>query len=125
MASKYSNKSLAEQNSLDLAWELLMEGKFRYVQDGTGTSCYCSLLTDYLFPSTPSNLRSCLFASQGEVMRFRQLIVNVVLATDIFDKEVSFSIANPEQKLDFRMLTGMIPNSSTTCANVGGTRPFP
>lgn len=38
MASKYSNQSLAEQNSLDLAWELLMEGKFRYMQDGAGTS---------------------------------------------------------------------------------------
>jgi hypothetical protein len=29
MATMYKNKSLAEQNSLDLAWEFLMEKKFR------------------------------------------------------------------------------------------------
>lgn len=56
IASKYSNKSIAEQNSLDLAWELLMQDQF-------------------------ANLRRYLFASQQELMRFRQLIVNVVLAT--------------------------------------------
>jgi len=61
MAEKYHNKSLAEQNSLDLAWGILMEDRF-------------------------ANLRSFLFVSEEELLRFRQLIVNVVLATDIFDK---------------------------------------
>ena len=35
-----------------------------------------------------TDLRSCLFANLVELRRFRQLIVNVVLATDIFDKEL-------------------------------------
>ena len=64
MATKYSNKSLAEQHSLDLAWGILMQDRF-------------------------AKLRACLFASKEELLRFRQLIVNVVLATDIFDKELN------------------------------------
>lgn len=34
-------------------------------------------------------LRACIYTSVDEFMRFRQLVVNVVLATDIFDKELS------------------------------------
>lgn len=64
MAEKYDNKSLAEQNSLDLSWEILMEDRF-------------------------AKLRSFLFVTNEELMRFRQLIVNVVLATDIFDQELN------------------------------------
>lgn len=64
MAAKYNNKSIAEQNSLDLAWDVLQRDDFK-------------------------NLRACIFSSHGEMMRFRQLIVNVVLATDIFDKELN------------------------------------
>jgi class 3 adenylate cyclase len=63
IATFYNNKSVAEQNSVDLAWELLMEGKF-------------------------SSLRACIFTSSTEFKRFRQIVVNVVLATDIFDKEL-------------------------------------
>lgn len=51
MAQKYSNQSIAEQNSLDLAWDALMKDKF-------------------------NNLRACLFNTEAELMRFRQLIVN-------------------------------------------------
>jgi len=36
-----------------------------------------------------SELRSCVFANEADFKRFRQLVVNVVLATDIFDKELS------------------------------------
>lgn len=61
LAAKYANQSVAEQNSVDIAWDILMQKQF-------------------------DSLRKCLFASQAELMRFRQLIVNVVLATDIFDK---------------------------------------
>ena len=64
MANIYSNKSIAEQNSVDLAWELLMQDQFQ-------------------------DLRQLLFASERDLMRFRQMIVNVVLATDIFDKELA------------------------------------
>ena len=62
MGDKYRNKSVAEQHSLDSCWDLLMtEGKFEA-------------------------LRSCLFTTEAEMKRFRQVLVNVVLATDIFDK---------------------------------------
>ena len=64
MAALYRNKSVAEQNSLDLAWSLLMESKFNEIR------CY-------------------LFATPTEIYRFRQVIVNMVLATDIFDKELN------------------------------------
>jgi 3'5'-cyclic nucleotide phosphodiesterase len=64
MATMYHNKSIAEQNSLDIAWNLLMEPEY-------------------------SDLRSYLFLTEKDLLRFRQVIVNVVLATDIFDK-VSF-----------------------------------
>jgi hypothetical protein len=60
----YRNKSVAEQNSLDVSWDLLMEDRFL-------------------------NLRKAIFGNRTELMRFRQLIVNVVLATDIFDKEMN------------------------------------
>jgi hypothetical protein len=64
MGELYKNKSVAEQNSLDIAWDLLMSERF-------------------------DKLRMCLFANQAELLRFRQVIVNVVLATDIFDKELN------------------------------------
>ena len=64
MGELYRNKSVAEQNSLDISWEVLMSPQF-------------------------SNLRSCLFGTEEELLRFRQLIVNIVLATDIFDKELN------------------------------------
>jgi hypothetical protein len=61
MAALYQSKSIAEQNSLDIAWDLLMEPNY-------------------------NELRSYLFLTEKDLMRFRQVIVNVVLATDIFDK---------------------------------------
>lgn len=64
MASRYREKSVAEQNSLDIAWDLLMDDKFK-------------------------NLRHYLFATKDELLRFRHLIIKVVLATDIFDKELN------------------------------------
>ncbi len=62
-ATRYKNKSVAEQNSVDLAWELLM--KPEYV-----------------------DLRACIYNSRKEFQRFRQLVVNAVMATDIVDKEL-------------------------------------
>jgi hypothetical protein len=53
MKEKYDNKSLAEQHSCDLAWALLNEDRF-------------------------DNLRKYLFVNEEELMRFRQLIVNIV-----------------------------------------------
>lgn len=64
MASLYRNKSIAEQNSLDIAWDLLM-------------------LPDF------TQLRQAIFTDESDLERFRQTIVNIVLATDIFDKELN------------------------------------
>ena len=63
LASRYKGKSVAEQNSVALAWNLLMEDRFR-------------------------NLRAIIYVSEEELMRFRQLVVNSVMATDIVDKEL-------------------------------------
>ncbi|KAG7341915.1 GAF and PAS/PAC sensor-containing adenylate/guanylate cyclase [Nitzschia inconspicua] len=63
VATLYNNKSVAEQNSLDLAFELLMDPRYE-------------------------DLQRCIFCSREELHRFRQLLVNVVIATDIFDKDM-------------------------------------
>jgi hypothetical protein len=63
LSSTYKNKSVAEQNSIDLAWTILMEPQF-------------------------SELRYAIYDNDKELRRFRQLLVNTVLATDIFDKEL-------------------------------------
>lgn len=59
----YRGKSVAEQKSVDLCWGLLMEPSF-------------------------AKLRSCIYHSEAELLRFRQLLVNMVMATDIADKEL-------------------------------------
>jgi len=64
LANHYRNKSVAEQNSLDLAWDLLMADRFQ-------------------------KLREYIFGTREELLRFRQVLVNMVLATDIFDKELN------------------------------------
>ena len=64
IASVYKNKSVAEQNSIDIAWDLLMQDAF-------------------------IDLRRTIYQTQDEFSRFRQLLVNTVLATDIMDKDLS------------------------------------
>jgi hypothetical protein len=63
VAAVYKNRSVAEQNSLDLAWNLLKDSRF-------------------------DDLRNTLLSTVDEFRRFRQLVVNMVLATDIVDKEL-------------------------------------
>jgi hypothetical protein len=63
MASQYRNKSVAEQHSVDLAWDLLMEDKYE-------------------------DLRAVLCATQQEMEHFRQIVVNAVMATDIMEKDL-------------------------------------
>ena len=64
IAEKYKGKSVAEQNSVDLCWDLLMD-KEEY-----------------------GELQKVLFRDKKEYDRFRQIVVNVVMATDIFDKDL-------------------------------------
>jgi class 3 adenylate cyclase len=58
----YGKKSMAEQNSVDLAWELLMDPAYE-------------------------DLQQCIYHDQQEFDFFRQVVVNMVLATDIFEKD--------------------------------------
>lgn len=61
LAAFYRNKSIAEQNSIDLGWEILMNDDMK-------------------------DLRMCIYTDEDELKRFRETLINVVLATDIFDK---------------------------------------
>jgi tetratricopeptide (TPR) repeat protein len=63
LGDKYKNQSIAEQNSVDIAWNLLMDPQFK-------------------------DLRQCIFTNVQDVKRFRQYVVNLVMATDIFDKDM-------------------------------------
>ena len=51
LATKYNSQSVAEQNSLDIAWDLLMADQFKM-------------------------LRNCVFKTIDELQRFRQVVVN-------------------------------------------------
>ena len=62
LAKRYNNKSLAEQYSAHVAWDLLMEPEF-------------------------VNLRQCMFSSACSRERFHKLLINVLIATDIADRD--------------------------------------
>eukprot|EP00977_Amphora_coffeiformis_P000684 scaffold149_cov179-Amphora_coffeaeformis.AAC.7 len=62
-AAQYKNKSVAEQVSVDLAWDVLMDLRFK-------------------------SLQRAIFTTQSELTRFRALVVNSVMATDIMDKDL-------------------------------------
>jgi 3'5'-cyclic nucleotide phosphodiesterase len=61
IAKKYKERSVAEQNSLDLSWDLLMQ-------------------------DTYTDLRAFLFASKEDLIRFRQLVVNVRIWQSLMTK---------------------------------------
>lgn len=63
LAQFYCNQSVAEQNSVDLAWHLLMDKSY-------------------------NELRAAIYTDEAEYRLFRQLVVNSVMATDIVDKEL-------------------------------------
>jgi len=63
IAETYNGKSVAEQNSVNLAWNLLLQDKYQ-------------------------DLRAAICETQEEEIRFRQLVVNSVMATDIMDKDL-------------------------------------
>ncbi|KAL3926574.1 MAG: hypothetical protein SGBAC_013422, partial [Bacillariaceae sp.] len=84
MAKHFQNQAIAEQNSVELAWDLLMEPRF-------------------------SALRHTIYKGTTEQQRFRNLVVNCLLATDIFDKDLkamresrwhkAFHLANGDESL--------------------------
>jgi hypothetical protein len=59
LAKRFDNRSVAEQNSLDLAWDLLMQPRFK-------------------------DLRATLYVNECQFRRFRQLLVNSVMATGAY-----------------------------------------
>mmetsp|Transcript_19262 Transcript_19262/g.45447 ORF Transcript_19262/g.45447 Transcript_19262/m.45447 type:complete len:736 (+) Transcript_19262:1260-3467(+) len=63
LAQVYKGKSVAEQNSVDLSWSLFMDDAY-------------------------AKLRSAICANDQELIRFRQLVVSSVMATDIMDKDL-------------------------------------
>jgi len=64
LATLYKNKSIAEQNSIDVSWNLLMESRYE-------------------------NLRRAIYSTEEELHRFRSLVVNAVIATDISDEDLT------------------------------------
>lgn len=60
---RYKGKSLAEQNSVDMSWEVFLDDQFK-------------------------DFRNTICPSEAEMARFRQLVVNIVMATDIMDKDL-------------------------------------
>jgi hypothetical protein len=64
VAQTFDNKSVAEQNSVHLGWKLLMDPKFK-------------------------RLRQCIYQTNVERKRFRQLVINSILATDIADRKIN------------------------------------
>jgi 3'5'-cyclic nucleotide phosphodiesterase len=77
IAEKYSNRSIAEQRSLDIAFDLLKHPNFR-------------------------NLRNSIYTTEAECARFRKLVVNSILATDIASKEMK-SLRDSRWKATFEM----------------------
>jgi hypothetical protein len=85
LSAVYNNRSVAEQNSIDIAWALFMSDEYK-------------------------TLRHTLYDNQEDFCRLRALVVNSVVATDIMDKElkfqrnarwdVAFSHQNEETPLD-------------------------
>jgi hypothetical protein len=63
LAAMYKNQSIAEQNSMNLAWNLLIDSKYK-------------------------SLRDVICDNEQDVLRFRQLVVNAVIATDVVDKHL-------------------------------------
>ena len=63
LGDRYNQRSVAEQNSLDLSWSLLMDDRY-------------------------DDFRNALCSSAKDLVHFRELVVNSVMATDIMDKEL-------------------------------------
>jgi hypothetical protein len=64
LAKKFGGKSVAEKNSIEAAWKLLMKPAYK-------------------------DFRRSIYSTKTELEQFRCLVVNLVLATDILDKNTS------------------------------------
>jgi len=91
LAQVYKGRSVAEQNSVDVAWELFMDESF-------------------------VDLRSVICATNEELLRFRELVVNSVMATDIMDKELK-ALRNARWEKAFSGVESAIDESPSLLLN--------
>jgi hypothetical protein len=63
LAALYHNKSVAEQNSVDMSWSVLMSAEYK-------------------------DLQNAIYCDESEFARFRGIVVNTIMATDLFDEEL-------------------------------------
>merc|ERR1711988_717951 len=89
VAKKYSGRSVAEQNSVDIAWSLFLEPQFEA-------------------------LRNVVCPTAKELDRLRQLIVNMVMATDIMDKDLK-QLRNKRWEKAFKPPIPINDNSIIEC----------
>lgn len=90
MANFYKGKSVAEQNSVQLAYDLLLDDNFK-------------------------NFRSTLTTTSEEQQQFRQLVVNCVMATDVMDKDLT-QLRNQKWEIAFNSAQAddkELPNKAT------------
>jgi hypothetical protein len=84
LGKRYKQQSVAEQSSVDITWNLLMEPKYK-------------------------TLQGFIFTNEAELKRFRQYIVNLVCATDIFNKDMK-ELRNQRWDKAFSMFEYESPN---------------
>jgi len=86
MSAVYNFKAVAEQNSVDLAWEALMDSRF-------------------------SSLRKSIYGeSEAELKRFRILLVNCVMSTEMFDDQLK-QLRNARWEKAFSVPDGVQPTT--------------
>lgn len=78
LADKFKNRCISEQHALDLCWGHFMNGEF-------------------------DELRSAIFSSTAELKRFRQIVVNCILATDLEDDQL---VHNRKKRWDKAFVSG-------------------
>lgn len=64
LSDLYGGHSVAEQNSFHLAWEILMDSRF-------------------------TKLRRAIYQNEREKSRFRKLVINAIIATDVMDTDLT------------------------------------
>ena len=91
VAQKYKNRSVAEQQSFDMAWDLLMESRFNF-------------------------LRCTICQNGNELRQFRQLVINCIMATDLGDKELK-ELRNARWEIAFTNAQDFSSSSALTASS--------
>lgn len=78
LADKFKNRCISEQHALDICWGHFMQSEF-------------------------DELRAAIFSSTSELKRFRQIVVNCILATDLEDDQL---VHSRKKRWDKAFVTG-------------------